>query len=73
MREQALTPYWRNALQAGTVRPFGEAEAKAALPPRPFNAHKGDCGKGLLLAGSPQYPGRRCWPGKAPWPVAAGC
>ena len=71
MREQALTPYWRNALQAGIVRPFGEAEAKAALPPRPFNAHKGDCGKGLLLAGSPQYPGAALLAGQSA--LAGGC
>lgn len=71
MREQALTSYWRNALQAGIVRPFGEAEAKAALPPRPFNAHKGDCGKGLLLAGSPQYPGAALLAGQSA--LAVGC
>lgn len=71
MRTEALTPYYLNALKRGQCRLFTEEDAHRVLPPRPFNAHKGDGGRGLLLAGSPRYPGAALLAGQSA--LAGGC
>lgn len=71
MRTEALTPYYQDALERGQCRLFTETEAHRILPPRPFNAHKGDGGRGLLLAGSPRYPGAALLAGQSA--LAGGC
>lgn len=52
--------YPRAALAAAGEAPLewvGLEEARAALPPRRHDAHKGDMGRLLLVAGSERYPG----------------
>lgn len=71
MRTEALTPYYLSALQGGQCQLFTEEDAHRILPPRPFNAHKGDGGRGLLLAGSPRYPGAALLAGQSA--LAGGC
>lgn len=71
MRTEALTPYYLSALQGGQCQLFTEEDAHRVLPLRPFNAHKGDGGRGLLLAGSPRYPGAALLAGQSA--LAGGC
>lgn len=71
MVTEALTPYYLSALERGDCQLFSEAEAHRILPPRPFNAHKGDSGRGLLVAGSPRYPGAALLAGQSA--LGGGC
>lgn len=71
MKREALTPYFLQALASGQCTLFSEAEAQIALPPRPFDAHKGDNGRGLLLAGSFRYPGAALLAGQSA--LGGGC
>lgn len=49
-----------------------EAMARAALPPRPLDAHKGTFGTALIVAGSRRFPGAALLAGKAAYRSGAG-
>jgi len=51
---------------------IGEEMARAALPPRPLDAHKGTFGTALIVAGSHRFPGAALLSGEAAYRSGAG-